>query len=350
MCLALYKPAGVTPDWSALETGMTYNADGAGFAVAVDGQLIVEKGFFKFEHFKKALEPFGDCAAIIHFRISTHGKVNQANCHPFDMRTFGDSGGTPLAVIHNGMFFEASNDNPAFSDTWHICRDILHPFWLSDAGYFKRPEYIQMGDMMVGRSNKLVFLNADGDFAIWGESNGHWHAGCWWSNHSYEDWRCADPRHSASRVVSRPHKPWVKVEQRDGTFKYMPPVDDEKESPIVQEVRKTLGCTGLSRQDLDTMEEDDWKEYLDARVGSSGGWSMEDDEPTEEDTYQAILLEIGDENEWVLKELQECGYTLFDIETLASRKDGLGALKDELETIYGVEVNDEATLKRLTHV
>lgn len=349
MCLALYKPAGIAPDWSALETGMMYNSDGAGFAVAVDGQLIVEKGFFKFEHFKKALEPFGEYAAIIHFRISTHGKVNQANCHPFDMRTFGDSGGTPLAVIHNGMFFEASNDNPAFSDTWHICRDILHPLWLNDAGYFKRPEYIQMGDMMVGRSNKLVFLNADGDFAIWGEDNGHWNNGVWWSNHSYEDWRCADPRHAASRVVSRTYKPWVKVEQPDGTFKYEPPADDEKESPIVQEVRKTIGCTGLSHRDLDTMEEDEWENYLQSRTGSTGGWPMED-EPDDEDIYQSIIAEIGADNEYIVKELQECGYTLFDLETLASRKDGLGALRDELETIYGVSIDSEETLNRLSGV
>lgn len=352
MCLALYKPAGIAPDWSALETGMMYNSDGAGFAVAVEGQLIVEKGFFKFEHFKKALEPFGEHAAIIHFRISTHGKVNQANCHPFDMRTFGDGGGVPLAVIHNGMFFEAANDNPAFSDTWHICRDILHPMWLGDQKYFMRPEFIEMGDMMVGRSNKLVFLNADGDFAIWGESNGHWNNGVWWSNHSYEDWRCADPRgYTTTATYKSKTKPWVKTVNADGTTSYHPPKYDQ-ESPLVKEVKAILApvSSTLTDEDLDTMEEDEWKDYLQSRTSSAGtGWSMDED-PDDGDTYNDILIEIGEENEWILKELQECGYTLFDLETLACRKDGLGALKDELEVIYGVEIKDEETLKRLSHV
>lgn len=335
MCLAVYKPAGISPDWDALETGMSYNADGAGFAVAVDGQLIVQKGFFKFIDFKKALEPFGEHAAIIHFRISTHGMINQANCHPFDMRSFGDSGGTPLAVIHNGMFFEAANDNPAFSDTWHICRDILHPLWLNDANYFNRREFIEIGDMMVGRSNKLVFLNANGEHAIWGEGNGHWYKGVWWSNHSYEDWRCADPRGHTS-------KSYTITKNADGTTSYKPVA---KTTPAYS----PPPSGSLTHRDLDTMEEDDWEAYLASRPG------VDDDEdfcedPTQEDVYNEILATIGNDNEWIVAELQECGYTLFDIETLASRRDGIGALRDELETIYGISIPDKETLKRITHV
>jgi hypothetical protein len=77
---------------------------------------------------------------------------------------------------------------------------------------------------------------------------------------------------------------------------------------------------------------------------------MEDDEPTEDDAYQMIIAEIGEDNQWIVEELQECGYTLFDLETLASRKDGLGALRDELENIYGVSIPDEATLRGVSYV
>lgn len=338
MCLALYKPAGIAPDWNALENGMNYNPDGAGFAVAVDGQLIVEKGFFKFEHFKKALEPFGEYAAIIHFRISTHGKVNQDNCHPFDLRTFGDGGGCPAAVIHNGMFFEAANDNPSFSDTWHICRDILHPFWLNDHKYFMRPEFITMGDMMVGRSNKLVFLNADGDFAIWGEANGHWKNGVWWSNSSYEDWRCADPRGYSYSAKSKPKQAWTTTKNPDGTTTHHP--------VIAVPVKETL-----TDKEIDDMDEEDWEAYLSARSEpvSEGGWAM-DDGLSEEDSYAMIIAEIGEENEWMVTELGECGYTLYDLEMLASRKDGAEVLRDELQNIYGVPIPNHETLKRITHV
>lgn len=197
MCLALYKPANIKPDWDALEEGMCHNSDGAGFAVAVDGQLIVEKGFFKFADFKKAFEPFGDYAAIVHFRLATHGGKNQQNCHPFALADFGnDTDHMPVAVIHNGIFSQAANDQKQWSDTWHVCRDILHPLWAKEEKSLVSPQMIPLGDSFVGSSNKLVFLYADGTFGIWGEKNGHWSEGVWYSNYSYCSYgaRYADPR------------------------------------------------------------------------------------------------------------------------------------------------------------
>jgi len=197
MCLALYKPANIKPDWAALEEGMCHNSDGAGFAVAVDGQLIVEKGFFKFADFKKAFEPFGDHAAIVHFRLATHGGKNQQNCHPFALADFGNEAGhMPVAVIHNGIFASAKNDKKEWSDTWHVCRDVLHPLWSGSEKSLISNEMIPLGDSFVGSSNKLVFLYADGSFGIWGEKNGHWSDGVWYSNYSYCSYgaRYADPR------------------------------------------------------------------------------------------------------------------------------------------------------------
>lgn len=197
MCLALYKPANIKPDWTALEEGMCHNSDGAGFAVAVDGQLIVEKGFFKFADFKKAFEPFGDHAAIVHFRLATHGGKNQQNCHPFALADFGNEADhMPVAVIHNGIFSQAANDQKQWSDTWHICRDVLHPLWSKDEKSLVSSAVIPLGDSFVGSSNKLVFLYADGTVGIWGEKNGHWSEGVWYSNYSYCSYgaRYADPR------------------------------------------------------------------------------------------------------------------------------------------------------------
>lgn len=196
MCLAIYKPATTTPDWDGLQTAMLANADGAGFAIAKDGQLIIEKGFFRYEDFRAAFEPFAACPAVIHFRIATHGTTNQANCHPFALADFGGDG-TPVAVIHNGIFSSASADKKQWSDTWHVCRDTLHPLWLAGDWLFANPGVRKLGDLFVGYGNKLVFLNAKGEFTIWGESNGHWAKdGHWYSNHSYQQYGayCADPR------------------------------------------------------------------------------------------------------------------------------------------------------------
>ena len=83
MCLAIYKPATTTPDWSAYRNGFAVNDDSWGFAVVVDGTLVTRCGIGNFEEFREAFSPYADRQAIIHFRWATHGKKDTGNCHPF---------------------------------------------------------------------------------------------------------------------------------------------------------------------------------------------------------------------------------------------------------------------------
>lgn len=304
MCLAIYKPANVTPDWTRLETGMCYNSDGAGFAVAVDGQLIVEKGFFKFSDFKKALEPFGEHAAIIHFRLATHGGKNKRNCHPFALADFGGPDDhEQVAVIHNGIFYQAANDKKEWSDTWHVCRDVLHPMWLSDPSLFYKPEVIALGDGFVGASNKLVFLNSKGEFCIWGEYNGHWDAGCWWSNKSYDDYRVADPR-------------WKS---------------------------KSYGAGGWQDDDSDAYYRNWEKKYEEEK--KAGKWKDYSDAELEEfaigtnDSIMNLDLELDRRSLVIANELRDIGTTDREIEKIYL-EEGQTGLLDELASVYQLSVVD----------
>ncbi len=267
MCLALYKPAGVEVNWSALKEGMSSNRDGAGFAVVSNGQLIVEKGFFVYEDFRKALEPFAECAAMVHFRMATHGDKNKSNCHPFDLRDFPipegkeDKERTAVAVIHNGIFYDAASDQKQWSDTWHVCRDILHPIWTDHDKAFGRPEIVALGDKFVGTGNKLVFLYADGEFAIWGEKNGHWNAGIWYSNHSYEDYRWSDPRYTGRASTVHWEKTTTMVNGKAVTS-YKPSTKVSNYKPL---------------KDWDSLDETDWKKTRDEwEDEGSPAWSLED--------------------------------------------------------------------------
>lgn len=180
MCLAIYKPANVKPDWEAYREGYRCNAHGAGFAYVDNGQLIIRKGFFTFDSFREALAPVGDKQAAIHFRLATHGNKDEDNCHPFPVAP-------GLAMIHNGILDIACDVNKAMSDTWHYAELVLSPLAERDPDFFLRPEMRFLGGAAI-QGSKFVFLRADGQYGIWNESDGHWHADCWWSNKSYKVW------------------------------------------------------------------------------------------------------------------------------------------------------------------
>lgn len=310
MCLALYKPAAVQPDWEALENAMTYNPDGAGFAVAVDGQLIIEKGFFKWEDFRKAFEPFCEHASVVHFRLATHGAKNQANCHPFALADFGmPEGHQPVAVIHNGIFSDAKSDQKQWSDTWHVCRDILHPLWAQDEKAFGKDHVLLLGDKFVGYSNKLVFLHADGTYAIWGESNGHWSSeGIWYSNHSYECSSFADPRYRGSKT-----RGYGASWDADDYSEYW----ESRGYKSAADSAKTID-KHYSKEELD-----------DFALGT-----LDADQP---------ILDLdsiaGDREQVAIKELRDCGYTEVEIENIYL-DDGLDGLIAELALAYTISEDD----------
>lgn len=178
MCLAVYKPANVLPDWGALEAGFSSNKDGAGFVAVNDGKLLVSKGHFTFDDFREAYLPYADLQSAVHFRWATHGKTNAINCHPFMIHD-------DLAMIHNGVLPIKCDLDDAMSDTWHYVQHILTPFAERDPDFFLQPEVIFLGEAAI-RGSKFVFLRSDGESQIWNADDGHWAGDIWYSNDSYK--------------------------------------------------------------------------------------------------------------------------------------------------------------------
>lgn len=365
MCLALYKPAGIKADWDKLKNGMEHNSDGAGFAVAVDGQLIVEKGFFKFEQFRMAFEPFEMYPAIVHFRMATHGDKNKANCHPFDLRDFEDdadgaaSTRVPVAVIHNGIFSQANDDQKQWSDTWHVCRDLLAPIWQMDDKAFGLPHMIDMGDHYVGSYNKLVFLDATGKCAIWGEKNGHWKDGSWYSNYSYSDYRYANPSYAGTGKSG---------------VKYLPPAktgwsledDDEWNSDVSRYNSKKLSSLKLEAGKRYMSRVGEVVGPLEANHRSAGIFPWIDPvtnksytscgsfttatnipnssdllEEYEEEPVMNLDLELPAISLIAVQQLRDCGYTEYELERIWLDENHNG-LVSELAAIYNLSEDDVA--------
>jgi glutamine amidotransferase len=177
MCLAIYKPSKVLPDWDALEEGFKSNAHGAGFAVAVDGSIQVHKGFFTFDDFARAYMPLEDKQALVHFRWATHGARDAEMCHPFMVSD-------EIAMIHNGILNISTDDDKTKSDTWHYVEYILKPLAERDRDFYSDNSIRFLGESAISGS-KFCFLRADGDWQIWNSEDGHWHGDAWYSNRSY---------------------------------------------------------------------------------------------------------------------------------------------------------------------
>jgi predicted glutamine amidotransferase len=178
MCIAILNPNNVTLKKKVLKTCWENNTDGAGMLYLVDGKLTTHKEMTNFDsfydHYSSVRQKHKTSQIVIHFRISTHGKVNLTNCHPFIVN---DKWG----FVHNGII-SAAPKHTEFSDTYMFNREILQKLpadWIhNDAVYDLVQEYIG--------SSKLLFLNTDNEAFIVNEEMGVWDLGCWFSNTTYK--------------------------------------------------------------------------------------------------------------------------------------------------------------------
>jgi len=178
MCIAIYKPEQKIISKTTLQECYSSNPDGAGFMYAEDKQLQIQKGFFSFDSFYDAYKQHQDKKVVIHFRIKTHGEINETNCHPFAVNS-------SLAFVHNGIINGLDGDKK-LSDTIHFNEQILQPLvnkW-GNLALFQDP-MINLIEGRIGYS-KLIFLDRHGNHKIMNESKGQWDDGVWYSNNSYK--------------------------------------------------------------------------------------------------------------------------------------------------------------------
>lgn len=177
MCQLIAKKPGKTIPRGALKFCWKKNSDGAGFAYVDNGKVILVKGFMKdFDAFYDAYKLHEDKQMLIHFRLATHGKRCEGNCHPFKIIE-------GMVVGHNGMLTQwAPFTNDWRSDT-HIfadyCRQIVQMF-TETSQLNTAPILAKMLDPVIG-GNRIVFMTASG-FTFLNESLGDWSDGVWYSN------------------------------------------------------------------------------------------------------------------------------------------------------------------------
>lgn len=172
MCIIVAKPKDVAfPDRSTLFNCFLNNSDGAGFAVARGTHVEIDKGYFKFPEFYDALmaKTQQKDAVVMHFRISTSGRIDSGCCHPYPICTdyklmkLTDQN-TEMAIAHNGVL-SCNPEFPWVNDTMTFVKGIL-----------KSPEeYMQVTtgsydlfEMAISGS-KLAVIRGDGEMELHGD-------------------------------------------------------------------------------------------------------------------------------------------------------------------------------------
>lgn len=181
MCIAIYKPAGVTLSKDLLKNCAEANRDGCGFTYINESYTGVRKLFIKksldfetfYAQYERATRVNNDSPFLVHFRIKTHGNTDKANCHPFMIDN--DS-----VFIHNGIISGVGFDADK-SDTRLFNEKVLQ---VLPSGWESNEAIRLMVGEFIGQS-KIVTMNVEGDVQIINEEKGHWHNKCWFSNSSY---------------------------------------------------------------------------------------------------------------------------------------------------------------------
>lgn len=179
MCIAILKKEGAEITDETLAECYLRNSDGCGFSyIDNDGAMQVKKtmDYDEFLADFRMAEQTCESPFLIHFRIATHGTVDEFNCHPFSIDE-------ETSFIHNGIV-PAMPTDARKSDT-----QMFNELFLQELpeGWRLNVAMKSMVEKFIGQS-KLVWLNTDGSWDIFNESKGVWEGEVWFSNTSYKPW------------------------------------------------------------------------------------------------------------------------------------------------------------------
>ena len=184
MCILIHHPAGTRFNQDQLLDFFSKNSDGFGAIVKRGDTVEVLKSIGTFEEISALyLEQVSGHEAIIHFRMKTHGEIDIANCHPYEV--------VPgVWMSHNGILSTGNRKDPKMSDTWHYIQDFLKPMLEQDVTLIHNPGFQRMIASHIGASNKFGFMNQDGEVVLINEASGVWHKEIWYSNtYAWTPWK-----------------------------------------------------------------------------------------------------------------------------------------------------------------
>lgn len=137
----------------------TRNSDGFGMMWVEDNKIQTYKSLSKnvSEIHEKYLS-VAHLAPYIHFRMKTHGKIDEGNCHPYYC-------GHGIYMMHNGVLSVDTSTDEDRSDTWHFVNDVVKPMFEESKNPHKLMRswaFTALLSKFIGSQSRLVFGDRGG--------------------------------------------------------------------------------------------------------------------------------------------------------------------------------------------
>ncbi|WP_432268180.1 hypothetical protein [Catenibacterium mitsuokai] len=197
MCIIAIKPSHHKMiDESIIETMFQNNPDGSGYMYAYNNKVHIEKGFMTLKELLNSLDSLKkkvnieEIPLILHFRISTSGKVDGATCHPFpvtsDLNALRKTHViTNLGMAHNGVIYDFEEKESIYSDTQLFVNKCVSYLYNLNHKFLHDDRTEKMLEPIINGS-RLAFLDSHGNiyrYGEWCESDG-----IYYSNEGYIPW------------------------------------------------------------------------------------------------------------------------------------------------------------------
>ena len=184
MCLIIKSDNASELKSNLLKSAYSNNSDGFGGMFLADGKIQTFKELPQNENeviklwdkFKDMKIPMG-----LHFRFTTNGGTNKANCHPFEVLNKKQHN-RDIWVMHNGPQLPTPMIDVDKSDTHQYVKWVLRPMLANNPELIYNKDWKEMIEDSIG-SDKLLFLDgSNGKFTIINEDHGETLDNMWLSN------------------------------------------------------------------------------------------------------------------------------------------------------------------------
>ncbi len=176
MCLIVRAKAGIPIPKELIVDAYRGNSDGYGLM-----WFDPDKGVQTVKaHAAKPKVIYRQCARVeqfdrvLHMRFATHGAVDHANTHPFEVVD-------GVWMMHNGVLSDMPH-RKGKSDSAVFVEEYLRPLLDKDPQALDNPGVVKLIDALRGTSNRIVFMDSKGVVTILGEDLGLMWKGLWCSN------------------------------------------------------------------------------------------------------------------------------------------------------------------------
>lgn len=182
MCIIMAAKVNIEIPEQNIQNSFKQNPDGAGYMFVRQGKVVVRRGYMDvsglLRAYQKDVRAYPNSPFVMHCRISTSGKVDVDNCHPFLLESHN------LGIAHNGIMREFEVPHSAHSDTWHFSYGALAK--LPKSALRNAGMDLLLESLAKTTSSKFAVLTGN-SLRLYNEAAGVWDKGVWYSNSTYID-------------------------------------------------------------------------------------------------------------------------------------------------------------------